>query len=74
MYLISVYRDNAANMFPIYAGAAVDISNADSFLAESADLIQTKIFNFLYFNLSFCRYIQLWEVIFLFLQDAQNKY
>jgi len=26
-------------MFPIYAGAAVDISNADSFLAESADLI-----------------------------------
>jgi len=26
-------------MFPIYAGAAVDISNADRFLAESADLI-----------------------------------
>lgn len=39
LYLISVYRDNAANMFPIYAGAAVNISNADRFLAESVDLI-----------------------------------
>jgi len=26
-------------MLPIYAGAAVDISNADRFLAESADFI-----------------------------------